>query len=160
MVVGTNLKCLVNAESVVYQEECDLVPPKGNFLPLLEGLGFDVRPITTVTSEIGFCLEHFAKFKLSVAKTLLAALGQFWLAGFTPACTRHTSVAMKKTAVRGGSQVQSVLSSFLRLGTGVSCACICMTTKLTRTCSLLHHFISPSGIVRIAVLRARVYMIS
>lgn len=33
-------------EQVVYQEECDLVPPKGNFLPLLEGLGFDVRPIT------------------------------------------------------------------------------------------------------------------
>ena len=32
MDVGTNFGCLVNAESVVYQEECELVPQFLRFL--------------------------------------------------------------------------------------------------------------------------------
>jgi hypothetical protein len=49
-------------EQVVYQEECDLVPPKGNFLTLLEGLGFGVRPITMHCCNVGYFGTWFWTF--------------------------------------------------------------------------------------------------
>lgn len=56
-------------EQVIYQEECDLVPPKDNFLPLLEGLGFDVRrPLRPITMHRGPRRVHGARVCLKSRK--------------------------------------------------------------------------------------------
>ena len=118
-------------EQVVYQEECDLVPPKDNFLPLLEGLGFDVRrrfgPSQCTAAPGGCMVLEFASKAESFVTThfsVLAFLGTYKFNKFNKFGTlsRSQIIATSSTlgvlaaAKIGGSQGSNLAIECLNYG--------------------------------------------